>query len=232
MHSEKTILSTKILSENLIHNGNEKVYVKCIAFIETIPYNNQQIQEKIPERDNQIHQAIFTSANALHAVKDLPFLKSIQHIYTISGNGTEKSIKEFAQGNVTIHTASNASTLADLIIDQKSNTPCYFFCGNIRLDVLPKKLINAGIRFFEIPVYHTKLTPQIITKQYDAILFFSPSAVESFFSVNNLSPHTVVYAIGDTTAESIKKFCDNQLRISSSANAKVLLNETIHFLCN
>lgn len=232
MHSKKNILSTKALPENLITNSMEGFTIDCIPFIEITPFDKQEIENKIPVSNHLIQQAIFTSKNAVHAVKDLPFFKSIQCIYTLSGDSTQHVIKAFAQPDVKIYTTSSGSKLADIIIEQQPNTSIYFFCGEIRLDVLPNKLMDAGIRLIEIPVYQTKLTPQIITKQYDGILFFSPSAVESFFSVNSIPSHTVVCTIGDTTAASIKRCCNNQSIISSSPNAKILLEEAIQFLRN
>ena len=38
----------------------------------------------------------------------------------------------------------------------------------------------------EVIVYKTIETPKVLTKQYDGILFFSPSAVKSFFSKNSI----------------------------------------------
>jgi uroporphyrinogen-III synthase len=56
----------------------------------------------------------------------------------------------------------------------------------------------------EIIVYETIETPQKMSrKQYDGILFFSPSAVKSYFSVNKLNEEIKVFAVGKTTADSI-----------------------------
>ncbi len=232
MQIEKTILSTKELPENLLSNTIEGITLECIPFIKTIPLSEQAIADKIMAANKGIQQAIFTSANAIEAVKNLPFFTSIHQFYTLSGNATQQMLNEFAHQNASIVTAPNAAQLAERIIEQKLNQPIYFFCGNIRLDVLPKTLMAAGVHLMEIPVYHTHLTPQFISKQYDGILFFSPSAVESFFSVNSVPSHTVVCAIGDTTAASLKKNCNNMVIISSSPNANILLQQASKFLNN
>lgn len=56
-----------------------------------------------------------------------------------------------------------------------------FFCGNKRLQTIPEKLANNGIAVEEVIVYETIETAANIKKQYDGILFYSPSAVQSFF---------------------------------------------------
>jgi uroporphyrinogen-III synthase len=96
--------------------------------------------------------------------------------------------------------------LAQKIICNKSVKSCVFFCGNKRLNTLPDKLLSAQIKLDEIVVYETVDVAQKVEKVYDGILFFSPSAVQSFFSLNTLHPQTVIFSIGDTTTNEIKKF--------------------------
>ena len=56
-----------------------------------------------------------------------------------------------------------------------------FFCGNQRRDTLPDKVRAAGIKVEELVVYETVELPLKVTDHYDAILFYSPSGVRSFF---------------------------------------------------
>ncbi len=73
------------------------------------------------------------------------------------------------------------------------------------------RLKNKGIKLTEIIVYQTTLTPVAIEKKYDGILFFSPSAVESFFSRNTIPPTTTLFSIGTSTVEALKKFSSNKI---------------------
>jgi uroporphyrinogen-III synthase len=83
-----------------------------------------------------------------------------------------------------------------------------FFNGNLRREILPDSLTLANVRFEEIEVYETMLTPHIINSKPDGILFFSPSAVESYVQANIITDETC-FCIGKTTAEPIEKITTN-----------------------
>ena len=57
----------------------------------------------------------------------------------------------------------------------------------------------------ELIVYDTRLTPVKLNNQPDAILFFSPTAVKSFFSMNELISRTKIICHGKTTAAALKQ---------------------------
>jgi uroporphyrinogen-III synthase len=100
--------------------------------------------------------------------------------------------------------------LAEEIIRHKV-AEIVFFCGNKRRDELPSFLKQAGVKTQEVVVYETAETPATTTNEFDAVLFFSPSAVQSFFGANRMEPKTVCFAIGKTTAEEIQTRCDNKI---------------------
>jgi uroporphyrinogen-III synthase len=77
-------------------------------------------------------------------------------------------------------------------------------------------------------IYETIETPQVSTEDIDGILFFSPSAVQSFFSVNQLKKETVCFSIGYTTAESVAGFTDNRIIISEAPSQEMIL-ASVHF---
>ena len=62
----------------------------------------------------------------------------------------------------------------------------------------------------EVIVYETKLNPVIVPSEIDALLFFSPSAVQSFFQANRISTGITCFAIGATTATAINEFDRDQ----------------------
>jgi uroporphyrinogen-III synthase len=51
---------------------------------------------------------------------------------------------------------------------------------------LPQSLKEGGIKFNEIEVYQTTSAFKISDREFDAIMFFSPSAVESYLSNNKI----------------------------------------------
>ena len=78
-------------------------------------------------------------------------------------------------------TANDAVSLAELIAEDRFVDEVIFFCGDQRRDELPEILRQHEVVVNEIVVYQTIAVPHKIEKQYHGILFFSPSAVQSFF---------------------------------------------------
>jgi uroporphyrinogen-III synthase len=78
----------------------------------------------------------------------------------------------------------------------------------MRRATLPDALTAAGISFTEIETYETTLTPNKITATVDGLLFYSPSAVQSFLKNNKITKQTC-FCIGTTTAEALQNITDN-----------------------
>jgi len=113
-----------------------------------------------------------------------------------------------------------------LIVDNKK---IIFFCGDQRRDELPAILKDHGIEVEEIVVYKTIPQTIRIDKQYDGIAFYSPSAVDSFFSVNDLNASTIVFSIGLTTSDAIRKYVDNKIIVTTQPGKENLVNRIIDY---
>ncbi len=81
-------------------------------------------------------------------------------------------------------------------------------------------------------VYETMETPAVFTKEYDAILFFSPSAVHSFFKANKLNRQTQVFAIGKTTSETIRQYKHHKIIVANAIDKNELARQAIAYLAN
>ncbi len=101
-----------------------------------------------------------------------------------------------------------ASDLAEIITLIYANESYTFISGNLRKETLPKALKAAKVNFNEIQVYETTLTPQKIKNAVDGILFFSPSAVESYLKDNKIKKE-ICFCIGNTTADALDKITKN-----------------------
>lgn len=222
------ILSTRPLNKNVIDEAAaENIAIDCISFIETQPIESSELNEKIQDISRQKITVVFTSMNAVEAVKEQLGDKPEWNIFSI-GQTTKNLIEEsFGKQNVTA-TADNASDLADIIIERKIKG-VVFFCGDQRRDELPAKLKNQSIIVEEVVVYKTNFTPKQVEKTYQGILFFSPSAVESFFSVNTVTNDVVVFAIGDTTAKAIKERTNNKIVIAQHPGKEALVKEMLMY---
>jgi uroporphyrinogen-III synthase len=66
-----------------------------------------------------------------------------------------------------------------------------------------------------------------IVQHYQGILFFSPSAVTSFFSKNTIDRQTILFAIGETTAGTLRMYTDNTIITGSEPAQENLVNAMI-----
>ncbi len=224
------ILSTRPLSaESVREAAGHHIKIDVLSFIETEAIDTVEVQQEIENALLQSAVVIFTSMNAVQAVAEqLEGQEPDWKIYTM-GNTSAELVKEYFGEQALAGTANNAAELAELVAEEWDQEEVIFFCGNQRRDELPDILRGHQIDITEIEVYTTVNTPHKIKKHYDGILFFSPSAVKSFFSVNKADPQTILFAIGETTAGEIGKFSRNRVLTGSQPGKENLLQEAIEF---
>lgn len=202
------LLSTGTLPEALIDEAATKgVGIDAIPFILTEPVE-QPVLEGLLKRSLT---AVFTSKNAVKAMGE----KGGQDwkIYCIGKMAAARFGEDAIAGS-----AASAAALTEKIIRTNERRDIYFFCGDQRLDELPDMLRKEGFIVHELIVYRTIATPHQVVRRYDGISFYSPSAVDSFFSVNTVAPETPLFAIGATTAEAIRRRCSNPVVIGKRQN--------------
>ncbi|HXS37247.1 MAG TPA: uroporphyrinogen-III synthase [Flavipsychrobacter sp.] len=222
------ILCTAPVEESLIEKiRNEQTHIDITSFISIKPINDQTLSETINKLQAENINVVFTSNNAVDAIANYINNKPLNWKIFCIGEATKKSVINYFGELSIAGTALNAAELAKEILKHNEITNVVFFCGDIRRDELPTILRKANVLIEEIVVYHTVLTPQKVEKNYDAVLFFSPSAVESFFSVNDIKSTTVLFAIGNTTATSIKKFTGNKIIISEAPTKEQLIDQLL-----
>lgn len=228
--AEFRLLSTRPLDDETITEAAERgVIIDTISFIDTEPIQTIDVQQEVETALLQSATVVFTSMNAVEAVAG--FMQEEQPEWNIycMGNTTRQLVKEYFGDNSIAGTADNATDLAWLIIEEGETEEVIFFCGDQRRDELPSILQNNGIEVTEITVYETIATPVAVKKQYNGILFFSPSAVDSFFSINKITGNTVLFAIGSTTAAAIKKRSQATVVTGDSAGKQALAEKAINY---
>jgi uroporphyrinogen-III synthase len=229
------ILSTRPVDETTLQQAVARgIRVDVISFIETIAMNEVSIKSRIDFYAGKKCIIIFTSMNAVDAV-----IKQLQGhqpewLFFCMGNTTRQLTESYFGNNKIVATGANATQLADeIILWQKTNDyylPAVFFCGDQRRDELPGKLQEKGILLEEITTYKTIDINHTIKDAYDGILFFSPSAVHSFFKTNKANKETIFFAIGETTASTIKDYSDNKIVISDTPSKDDLLKKAVSWL--
>jgi uroporphyrinogen-III synthase len=218
------LVSTKrlapVLAEQLKHAGLAVVQHDFIEQAITIPdrIESQQLQENIVLTSKTAVKAWITIAEKLGI--DLS-----KHTIFCTDQATRK---EVLNAHLKIKgTAPDASSLADVIAEDHSIKAITFVCSDLRRDELPAKLATKGVTVHEIVGYQTQLTPVKIEETYQGVLFFSPSGVDSFLSLNKTSP--VCFCIGRTTAEHADEKGFARVQSAEVATPESLIDTVIQY---
>lgn len=212
------ILSTKVLS-SIQKQELQKANIDLVEanFIETQnkPFKIQDINENL----------IFTSQNAVHSVLADPKSEELKSKNVFCVGLKTKILLSESGFNVVAYTGY-ASDLAEIITLIYNNESYTFFSGNLRRDTLPEALKEAKVKFNEIKVYETTLTPQKINSPVDGILFYSPSGIESYLKENTIK-NEKCFCIGETTAEALEKITKNII-IADQPTVEDVIEDVLH----
>ena len=194
------ILSTKTLLQNqkkALVNAHFNVIEVDFIKTQSNPFQLNEINDNL----------IFTSQNAVQSFLLDPKSEDLKSKNVFCVGLKTKIVLSESGYNVVAYTGY-AEDLAEIITLIYSSENYTFFSGNLRRETLPKALKDAKIKFNEIQVYETTLTPQKIKTPVDAILFFSPSGIESYLKENKIKNETC-FCIGTTTASALEGITKN-----------------------
>lgn len=194
------ILSTKIL----LHEQKQALIKANFNVIEVDFIKTQSQPFQLSEINDNL---IFTSQNAVQSFLLDPKSEDLKtkNVFCV---GLKTKIMLSESGFNVIAYTGYAEDLAEIITLIYSSESYTFFSGNLRRETLPKALKDAKIKFNEIQVYETTLTPQKIKSPVEAILFFSPSGIESYLKENKIKNETC-FCIGTTTASALEGITKN-----------------------
>lgn len=210
------ILSTKILT----HGLRERVIQNGLAYME---YNAIDVQSELFEMPALEKYIIFSSQNAIKAV--LQKTKELTKTEVLCVG--EKSKRLLLENGINpLKTTENMSKLVDFVQKLPRNAHFLHFCGNRRLSILAEKMAEWGRDFQEIIVYKTTLTHKKIDAVPDAVLFFSPSGVESHEKYHHLE-NTHCFCIGDTTAAAFRQI-PKSITVPKKASTEQVVAKAIH----
>lgn len=228
------VLSTGELSEDIQSYASQRgLSIDVVPFIRINNVLNAEKTERIRSLNTDKRTVIFTSKNAVHAVASIIDRVPEWEFYCIDG-ATRQNIKHYWKTNSIKGTSSNGKELARIILKDNVETtisnPLVFFCGSRRLNTIPNALTKAKVPYEEISVYETENTPTMVKKIYDAILFYSPSEVHSFFSKNKVED-TALFAIGKTTLNALSDHTtkNNTIILSQWADKARMIDLLINY---
>ena len=222
MTNQKTILSTKTLSD-------EQRQVFIDADLDLLEQDFIEIKNNDFELKNINQNLIFSSQNAVLSLLEQNNTEAVKSKTVFCVGIKTKELLEENGFEVAVY-MDYAAELAEIITLIYNKETFTFFSGNLRKETLPQALKKAKIKFNEIEVYQTKLAPFKISKEENlsAIMFYSPSGVESFLKDNKIKTQTC-FCIGETTASALKKFSKNII-IAENPSVDDLIYEVInHF---
>lgn len=214
------ILSTKVLSptqRETLENANFSVIEA--DFIAT---RNQNFD--LTEINSNL---IFTSQNAAQSVLLHPKCQELKSKNVFCVGIKTKALLEENGFNVIVY-VDYAADLAEIITLIYANESYTFFSGNLRKETLPKALKEAKIKFNEIQVYETSLTPKKVKEAVEAILFFSPSGVESYLKENTIKKE-LCFCIGETTAAALPNTVKNTIVANQPSIEEVIEDAIAEF---
>lgn len=182
--------------------------------------------------DDKDSVLVFTSANALDAfvlemAGDLPLLRG-RRVAATSPYTKERALKYF---DSVVAEGSNALELADAIIEGvEAQAILFYCCGSMAREAMPRRLREAGREVREIVLYRTEESPLAIEGNFDAVLFFSPSAVNAWFRSNQPDASTVLFVTGETTASAIPGRYKGRVRVCHPSSQEEMVRSVIrHF---
>ena len=211
------ILSTKTLLQNqkeALVNAHFNVIEVDFIKTQSNPFQLNEINDNL----------IFTSQNAVQSFLLDPKSEDLKskNVFCV---GLKTKIMLSESGYNVVAYTGYAEDLAEIITLIYSSENYTFFSGNLRRETLPKALKDAKIKFNEIQVYETTLTPQKIKTPVDAILFFSPSGIESYLKENKIKNETC-FCIGTTTSSALEGITKNVI-VATQPTIEDVIEEVI-----
>ncbi len=195
--SQISILSTKTLSA-------EQRQAFLDANFDLLEQDFIEIKNNLFELNKINDNLIFSSQNAVLSLMEQNGWEILKTKKVFCVGIKTKDLLEHNGFKVDVY-MDYASELAEIITLIYNKETYTFLSGNLRMETLPNALKSAGIIFNEIEVYQTTLAPFKISDQekFDGVLFFSPSAIESYLK-NNKIKKEICFCIGNTTAKALE----------------------------
>ena len=210
------LLATKKLSlslkDRLIQHGFSVVEQPFIQ-IEPLAINIDSTKDHL----------IFTRQNAVKIAFSNAHIRPLLEgkKYYCVGEKTKSILEE--NGQKVLKTAQNSAKLVYFLKKTLKNERFSFFCGKLRRPEIEDFFQDNQISYDIFEIYNTTLTPKALDTNFNGILFFSPSAVSSFFKANSWKPQTQGFCIGKTTASALKKFTPNYSIAKEASEAQLFL---------
>ena len=215
------LLATKILApefkERLIQQDFSVIEYPFIK-IRPLPFPKDTFQKHIILTSQHATQLLLEQASFYSQLNDYRFF--------CVGEKSAKMLK--AQKARVLEIAPSASVLAETIRQSYSDYAFSYCCGHKRLSIIETQLGKAKIILHIQELYNTILNPKQIKTTLDGILFYSPSAVESYLLKNKID-QAHCFCIGTTTAKKVRQYTQNYSVAKAPHNNFIFLDLMQHY---
>jgi uroporphyrinogen-III synthase len=179
---------------------------------------------------------VFTSQNGVKALEKLmeAGLQVRPEIQLFAvGSKTQKTLQDLGL-EAKIPFRQDGAHLAELIIEEEKVDSVIHFHGNLSRPEMTDALSQKNIEVIETEVYKTNIHPvKLPSESVEAILFYSPSAVEGFKRGQGFDePLAPLFAIGPTTAKALEKETRQSVKFAAKPDTKILLQTVSNYLFN
>jgi uroporphyrinogen-III synthase len=202
------VLSTKQLSPLMISHA-KSIYgftINCIPFTKISPVDFLCSPDTIHGFD----VIAFTSPNAVRNFLEKPDIRDAiagKVIVALEGE-TKNELYQYKLSPAIL--APNARSLGEkieLLNKHKTVHKVLHPTGNLALPHLREEVLKAGCEYHGLQVYKTELCPVAVDAQsIQVVLFFSPSAIDSFAIANRFLTNRLYVCIGQTTYNRLRYY--------------------------
>ena len=215
------ILSTKALSNeisNQLYSADLEVDTHSFIKIE-------KTVEKLGPECFKNPQFVITSQNTVQTLIDIGAIHNLENKQILCvGSKTERLL--LSKGIFVSEIYKNSEEVSNESVRLVVGTT--FFTGKRRMPVIERVFKEKRVELNVVELYDTMLTPKKMEEGYKAVLFFSPSGVESFFKLNKLSGARAV-CIGVTTEKAVKQYTENTI-IALETTVESVVDATLELM--
>lgn len=189
-------------------------------------YDAINIEYLTPEIDPAFKNIIFTSQNSVMAFLNIVGPQNLKNNFFAAFCVGEKTKSVLEKNGINVMETTHYGTeLAKILVNKYSNEPFLFLCGDKRRHEIPSYLTRHEVVFKEQTVYKNTPNPRTFATDCNGILFFSPSGIKSFITMNNLK-NSMAFCIGTTTAAEAEKYTKN-ITIAQKPTIESLLERVL-----
>lgn len=210
------ILFTKTDLEQTAINEFFEDRAEC-RFADVIKINFLDFDNEVVKYNN----LIFTSINAARRFVRYKKKDQYRH-FKIFCVGEKSANLLHINGLKTTYIAKNAAELSKELLLNYSDQSFTHFCGDLALDTIAEKFNGKNIPYQKVVVYQTLLLEPKFEKDFDTVVFFSPSGVRSFAAQNSFEDLSL-FSIGETTTAELENFTKSKVITSTKNNIRDLL---------